>query len=163
MYNQAKELGFGKKVRTSIYQHIEAIKSVDIKFYNEINYLARKYGVQDFNVVKFNKDDEKISLLWYPNFFVEPHPALDTANTINLKNKTMKNQDYSSRENAPILHRKETFLEPGNKYIEKFSKMTAQEEKHGLYDNPKTIGTKLNWQKLLDQKGLMYLDHSLIK
>lgn len=40
---------------------------------------------------------------------------------------------------------------------------TKQEESQGLYKNPRTIGFKLNWEKLLKEKGLSYQEHRLIE
>ncbi len=41
--------------------------------------------------------------------------------------------------------------------------MTKQEESYGLYTNTKTIGFKLNWEKLLNEKCLSYKGHKLIQ
>ncbi|MEA1911985.1 MAG: hypothetical protein U9N32_10005, partial [Spirochaetota bacterium] len=46
---------------------------------------------------------------------------------------------------------------------EALNKLTKQEESYGLYENPRTIGFKLNWEKLLEEKGLSYQDNKLIE
>jgi hypothetical protein len=42
-----------------------------------------------------------------------------------------------------------------------FEELTRQEETAGLYEHTSTIGFKLNWQRLLDTKGLVIEGHRL--
>ena len=65
--------------------------------------------------------------------------------------------------NPPILHRKETFLTPDHPQHARFARLTAQEEKHGLLDDPATIGTRDGWQARLNAAGFALRGHRLIK
>lgn len=43
-----------------------------------------------------------------------------------------------------------------------FARLTAQEEKHGLYADPATIGTRDRWTALVASKGLCFGGHRLL-
>ncbi|MFP4351178.1 MAG: DNA phosphorothioation-associated putative methyltransferase, partial [Desulfococcaceae bacterium] len=70
--------------------------------------------------------------------------------------------DYTASQNPPILHRKETLLPPNHPRVPEYTALTRAEEAEGLYQNPKIIGFKRNWETLLAEKGLAYDDHTLI-
>ena len=55
--------------------------------------------------------------------------------------------------NPPVLHRKETFLTADHPLREKFARLTAQEEKHGLLDDTSTIGTREGWHDAVGRAG----------
>ncbi|MEA1912143.1 MAG: DNA phosphorothioation-associated putative methyltransferase, partial [Spirochaetota bacterium] len=95
--------------------------------------------------------------------FTDPHPSLKKSLTLNVATGKKRKFSYDKSINPPILHRKETFLHPRHPQIEVFNKLTKQEKSYGLYKNPRTIGFKLNWEKLLEEKGLSYLDNELIE
>ena len=65
--------------------------------------------------------------------------------------------------NPPILHRKETFLTPDHPLHARFARLTAQEEKHGLLDDPAAIGTNDGWQARLKEAGFALRGHRLIR
>ena len=62
-------------------------------------------------------------------------------------------------ENPPVLHRKETFVPSDYPHRKKFEKLTKQEEKHGLFENTKIIGTKNGWDDFLKMKGVRLRGH----
>jgi len=64
--------------------------------------------------------------------------------------------------NALYLHRKEQFLPPDHPRRVEFAALTAAEEAAGLYHDTTTIGFKLNWERLLAQKGLAIAGHHLL-
>ena len=126
--------------------------------------MVRKYGIgAEFHVVKFRTDELKISFLSYPDFFVEAHPALRHAVTLDLVTGKARHTNYAGNVNPPILHRKETFLPLDHPQRVEFTALTQAEEAAGLYESTETIGFKLNWEKLLESKGLMITGHSLGK
>ena len=57
-------------------------------------------------------------------------------------------RDYSSSENPPILHRKESFVDPLYQRYAAFAELTRQEEDRGLLSQPE-IGFKREWLRLL--------------
>jgi DNA phosphorothioation-associated putative methyltransferase len=80
----------------------------------------------------------------------------------NLSSLYVDFRDYSSSENPPILHRKETFVEETYPNSKKFAKLTAKEEKLGLLENPISIGTRNNWQQRLASNNIEIRGHQVI-
>lgn len=145
--------------KTYLHESIMSILESDLrsKIESSITLLPSDYK---WNIIRL--ENNKITFLYYPNFESDPHPSLQYSITINLKIKQTK-QYTASKTNPPILHRKETFIDPNDKNYEKFSKLTQQEEKAGLLD-PKIshrIGFKKYWDELLDKKGLTIINHQL--
>ena len=118
---------------------------------------------EDWNLLKLHTGEYAITFLSYPDFDENPHPALSCATKINLNSGRIVRMDYSQRANPPILHRKETFLPPGDPRIEKFAALTKAEEAAGLYREPSKIGLRIYWETLLRRKGLWYDDHRLVE
>ena len=114
-----------------------------------------------FNVIKFRTGELKVSFLNYPNFLEEAHPELRHAVTIDLVTGRARHTNYADNLNPPILHRKETFLPEHHPDRAKFDALTRAEEAEGLYAHPATIGFKLNWEKLLKERGLIIQGHEL--
>jgi DNA phosphorothioation-associated putative methyltransferase len=114
------------------------------------------------NIIKFHTDSFKISLLHYPRFFDDPHPALAEALAVDLSSGKVKRISYSARDNPPILHRKETMLPAGHTKAVEFERLSVAEESAGLFEHSNAIGFKLNWERLLREKGLGYDGHSLV-
>jgi len=117
----------------------------------------------EWNLLKLHTDQVAVTFLTYPNFDSHPHPALAEATKINLNTGAVVRTDYRNRANPPILHRKETFLPPGDPRIDSFAALTEAEEAEGLYREPSKIGLRIAWQTLLKRKGLAYDGHRLIR
>jgi hypothetical protein len=155
-------LKHGKRLPGAVYVFREA----DSDFGRELNQilaiLEAQHGLDTkFNVIKFRTDELKISFLSYPTFLADAHPALCHAVTIDLVTGNARHTDYAANHNPPILHRKETFLPEHHPERAKFEALTLAEEAEGLYAQPATIGFKLNWERLLNEKGLIIQGHSL--
>jgi hypothetical protein len=71
--------------------------------------------------------------------------------------------DYADSANPPILHRKETFLHPTHPLHVKFARLTQQEEKAGLLDDPSRIGSRTAWLARLEEHGLTLRGHRLLR
>ena len=74
------------------------------------------------------------SLMCYPRFFENPHPALRHAVTIDLVSGKARHTDYAGNPNPPILHRKESLLPAEHPQRGEFEELTRQEEAAGLYE-----------------------------
>jgi DNA phosphorothioation-associated putative methyltransferase len=109
----------------------------------------------EFSLLKFHTASPKISFLAYPDFEKDPHPALAESVIVDLVTGKTRRDDYRARANPPILHRKETFLPPEHPLYGKFSKLTRQEEVAGLLDDTARIGFRINWERILAEKGLL--------
>lgn len=157
-------LSFGKRLPGALYIHSILLSELPESLRLMVEKLSSRLEIDSgFNVIKFHRKELKISFLAYPGFFEEPHPALAEAVLIDIASGKVRRDDYSSRENRPILHRKESFLPESHSRVEEYRRMTKQEEKAGLYEDTRTIGFELNWKKLLDKKGLRYRGRCLIQ
>ena len=65
-----------------------------------------------------------------------------------------------SSENPPILHRKESFVDPLYQNYSAFSELTRQEEDLGLLSRV-DIGFKAEWLRLLAETHLQIVGHQL--
>ena len=162
--NHLNKLPCGKRLNHAVYIMEDSLAKVDDKLYRIVEELKTKVNADsEYNVIKFFTNEFKISYLSYPDFFDEPHPSLKKSLTLNIATGKTRKFSYNRSLNPPILHRKEVFLHSGHPLIETFSERTRQEESYGLYDNPRTIGFKLNWEKLLEENSLSYQGHKLRK
>ena len=126
--------------------------------------LRKRLGIGTaFNLLKFHTASPKISFLSYPDFEKDPHPALADAVIVDLVTGKSRRDDYRSRANPPILHRKETFIPPDHPLHGKFAKLTKQEEAAGLLDDTSRIGFRLNWERALSERGLCFKGHRLVE
>ena len=158
------ELGFGKRLPTAVYVYREEGVSLGEGIDRLVAQVVAAFQIRpEFNVLKFRTDELKVSFLCYPRFFEDPHPALRHAITIDLARGKARETDYSENLNPPILHRKETFLAGNHPQRGTFEALTRQEEEAGLYEKTTTIGFKLNWERLLAEKGVAIEGHSLRK
>jgi len=148
------KLTFGKRLPGALY----VARDEGSDFGPELNQLLAQLAVvfevgPEFNLIKFRTDELKVSFLSYPDFMDDPHPALRHAVTIDLATGKARHMDYADNLNPPILHRKETFLAPEHPRRAGFAALTRAEEAAGLYERTATIGFKLNWERLLREKG----------
>ena len=87
-------------------------------------------------------------------------PACRASSSISCQTECTQ---YTASTNPPVLHRKETFLAPDHPLYAKFARLTAQEEKHGLLDEPSGIGTRDGWAKRLAERGFVLKGHKLVR
>lgn len=158
------ELDIGKRVNHSVYMHIECLNLLREELNFLIGHLMKVHNIStEYNVIKLFESEFKISFLAYPDFFDAPHPTLKSSVTVDLLKGKIRTFDYAKNENPPILHRKELMLPSKHSKIDEFSYLTNEEEAKGLYQNLYFIGFKKNWEALLDEKGLSYDGHKLIR
>ena len=153
----------GKLLPDALYVHVSALSSVDplLRLYEGC--ASRTVGrMNDTTLVKFHISEPKISYLEYPTFDAHPHPALKTSMQIDLRDLHIKYFDYDLRDNPPILHRKETFVMPDYPNHDIFANLTASEERLGLLENPKSIGTLLGWKRRLQEKNVHLEGHQVV-
>jgi hypothetical protein len=119
-------------------------------------------SVDNATILKMHREKPQVSFLVYPEFDKDPHPSLEASIVARLREFTVSYKDFSSRDNPPILHRKETFVPDDYPGRDKFARLTSQEEKAGLLDQP-TIGTRVGWKEALGQAGLALRGHRLVR
>lgn len=159
-----KRATVGKLLPDDLYIHQSAVETLDplLRIYEGCGraYLGEVEGA---NLVKIHRRTGKLSYIVYPKFDTDPHPALQRCVKLNLRTRQIECYDYALSENPPVLHRKETFLAVGAPLREKFSRLTIQEEKHGLLHDASGIGNRDGWSKRLAERGFVLKGHRLIR
>ena len=163
--NAAAELNFGKRLPGAIYffdlGHSDERLPWSLR--SIVAELRRRLEIgEQFNVIKLHTGLPKISFLSYPEFFAKPHPSLSSAVVVDLTSGKIRRDEYHSRPNPPILHRKETLLPADHPEYPRFSELTRAEENAGLLNETSRIGFKLNWEQLLVGRKLAIRGHSVV-
>jgi DNA phosphorothioation-associated putative methyltransferase len=114
----------------------------------------------EWNIAKIARNSYHVTFMEYANFYEEAHPRLLGAMKVLLHKNKLDYRDYRTRENPPILHRKELFIHSSHPLFETFSQLSRAEEEAGLLGR-KDIGTVEGWQKLLVAKGYRVEGHQL--
>lgn len=150
-----KEITAGKQLPYALYIHESAIDILPKALGRHIAKAVIDLGLEDedWNIIKFSKRDHKITLLHYPSFFTEAYPSLECSYTIDLEKHSCRKTNYRGSDNPPILHRKETFLKADHPQVPAFQEITEEGERAGLYEKPRLIGFKKNWERLIRRKG----------
>jgi SAM-dependent methyltransferase len=160
--NSLAHISYGKWLPNALYLYRDETADFEPELNKLLAQLVAVYQIGgEFNLVKFRTDELKISFLSYPDFFEVAHPVLCKAITIDLVKGKARQTDYKKNINPPILHRKETFLPADHSLWKAFRTLTSAEEAAGLYEETSTIGFKLNWERLLQEKGITIQGHSL--
>jgi DNA phosphorothioation-associated putative methyltransferase len=154
----------GKLLPNALYIHRTALDSLDplLRVYEGCAW-AYLGEIDGTNLIKLHRHSGKVSYLVYPDFETDPHPALVRSIKLSLRTREIKCLEYASAANPPVLHRKETFLAHDHPLHARFARLTAQEEKHGLLDDPATIGTRDGWQARLNAVGLGLRGHRVVR
>jgi DNA phosphorothioation-associated putative methyltransferase len=159
-----KRSPIGKLLPDDLYVHRTALEALEplLRIYEGCGraYLGEVEGA---NVIKIHRRTGKISYLIYPEFDTDPHPALLRCVKLSLRTRQLECYDYSRNQNPPILHRKETFLPPDHTLHARFTRLTRQEEQHGLLTDTATIGTRAGWEARLREAGWALSGHRLVR
>ena len=153
--NYIKQIEIGKQLPDSIYVHNSATSTLPDELYCVLMNIAKALKIQtsDWNILKLYKRDFKVAFLSYPDFKEFSYPSLRHSYTVDLTKLSVRKASYENSENPPILHRKETFVNHDFPLKPTFEEITAEGEKIGLYENPRSIGFKINWERLISNKG----------
>jgi len=148
----------GKRVGDELYIHLSAIQLLaDTEHRKRIEsalMLVPEGKDAAPNVAKVNARTGKLSLLAYPGFEQEPFPELQAAWTFapgELKGPTFRH--YQDSLNPPILHRKELLVGKDHPERGRWERLTKTAEELGLFDDTTTIGFRLNWERLIAERG----------
>ena len=154
----------GKRLPTALYLHADGLGQLP-SILRVLDGAARRLigDIEASTVVKLHLDRPAVSYLEYPDFDTAPHPALRSGYLVALDRLRCDFRDYSRHANPPILHRKELLLDLEDPRHARFAALTRQEERAGLYEHPEAIGTQQRWQHLLDERGLRYTGHRLLR
>ena len=159
-----RESKLGKLTPEALYIHRSVLPELDpvLRIYEGC---AQAYigHVEDANIVKLCRRAPRVSYLSYPDFDSDPHPALLSSLLVPLQTFKIELRTFDPEKNPPILHRKEHFVAASYPLREKFARLTAQEERYGLYEAPQQIGTRAGWQNILRAKGVTLSGHRVVR
>ena len=160
----AQRSPLGKITPSAIYVHESALDRLSplLRLYEGC---ARRYlgRVEDGNIIKLHILEPKVSYLSYPDFESDPHPALAQSLTVHLQTFRLRERDYRTSKNPPILHRKEAFVAADYALHAKFYRLTKQEEAKGLFEETSRIGTRFGWRERLRERGVTLRGHRLVR
>ena len=151
---------FGKTLPRAFYAHVDHLDRLPLAL-RIAEGCARSFvgGYEDAALVKFDREEPKISYLAYPRFDRDAHPELAWSMRVAMGWCDVKTRDFRRSANPPVLHRKETFLPADDPRHEKFRKLTAREERLGLLDETARIGTRDGWADVLAAAGVRVRGH----
>ncbi len=154
----------GKRVGNRLYLHVSAIQSCSPELSKAITDIAEGLQLPDdnYNVLRYDRLDDSVAFLWYPEYFQDPFPALSQARKIMLTTNRQSYRDYSDSLNRPILHRKELLLTPDHPERHAYEKLTEQLESAGLFEDPVSIGFEQQWNRRLQRSGFKVVRHELV-
>lgn len=160
-----EEIKVGKRLPDAVYLHRDAMSAIPEQLQKFIQAVANavKLPNEQWNLIKLFKNEFRLSLLNYPEFYSDSYPALEQSLNVDLSKLSHKVMCYRSSDNPPILHRKETMVLPDNEHYEHFVALTKEGESAGLYDNTRTIGFRRSWLNLIEKKGYRLIEGRLIK
>jgi DNA phosphorothioation-associated putative methyltransferase len=148
----------GKRVGDELYIHLSAIQLLpDTEHRKRIEsalILVPESKDAAPTVAKVNTRTGRLSLLAYPSFEQEPFPELQAAWTFapgELSSPTFRH--YQDSLNPPILHRKELLVGKDHPERGRWERLTKAAEELGLFDDTTTIGFRLNWERLIAERG----------
>ncbi|MEL6384839.1 MAG: DNA phosphorothioation-associated putative methyltransferase, partial [Cyanobacteria bacterium J06626_18] len=152
----------GKRLPEALYVHVSALHEL-YPTLQTLEQQARSVTSQvaQATLVKFSLTRPQISYLFYPDFDTDAHPALQSSIQINLATLKAGSRDYSTTDNPPVLHRKETFVTRDYPHYETFAWLTKQEEVLGLLEASRGIGFRTAWEQRLRDRTLVIHDHYL--
>jgi DNA phosphorothioation-associated putative methyltransferase len=154
----------GKMTPSALYVHRDAchLMPVVLRLYEHCGVIAAG-RIPDFTLVKLSHDRKAVSWLGYPEFDSDPHPKTAWSYQVSLPDFETRYQDFSTRANRPLLHRKEEFIGRDDPRRAKFERLTKAEVKAGLYAHPHLIGTEDGWAAELARCGVTLRGHRLIR
>ncbi len=158
----AANLPVGKILPDAMYFHATAIPALPPLLRVYVGCGGALAGTVPADVIKLHRQHRKVSYLFYPEFGQDPHPALQASLRADLRTFDIRFMDFRKSVNPPILHRKETLLEPEHPLYQKFARMPIQEEKADLLGVP-GIGRRYAWDRLLQEEGWRIVGHRLVK
>lgn len=152
-YASLKSTHRGKHIGRLSYYHVtlvDTVPHVTAKFVALREALKVCNGA--FNVVKLDAN-QRISFLLYEDFKA-PFPALLATTSCHLGRGEARRTEFASRRNPPILHRKELLLPDSHPLVPEAERRTRRFEELGAFQPSTTIGTRLGWQRRLDELGV---------
>jgi hypothetical protein len=155
----------GKTVAGRRYMHLSLMDRAEPELTGMVADAFKILGIDKeggFNVVRIDEDASHVAFLNYPGFFEDPFPALKESWLINRLCGDVSYRTYEQSPNPPILHRKELLLRSDDPRRTEYAALTEQAESIGLFDDPKRIGYRYQWETLVAEAGYLIKGHVLV-
>ena len=157
----------GKRILDDLYIHIDYLHIVlkDPSYQKLVSQALAAMTDEDrkrCNVAKINLNRNRLSFLEYLNFEEDPFPTLNGSWVFDPIKQRFSIRSYSTSLNPPILHRKELLVGDDHPLREQWQRITNSAEKLGLFSSGRPIGFKLNWNRIIAEKGLQLVDDQLL-
>lgn len=160
-----KNCDLGKKLPDAIYIHRATLKAYSKTAPIDLLVLwtqkAARRARTRWNIAKFSRRKPAVSLLYYPEFDRQAHPALVESAHVDLVTKKVTKRRYKYSKNPPILHRKELFVHPEHHLYETFKALTEQEEALGLLKECSKVGFRTLWRARCAKQGILFKGHRI--
>ena len=121
----------GKLVGEDLYVHRSALHLVPRELRLVHACAEMIVGPLEADLIKFKLKQKAVSFLYYKDFDSDPHPSLSLSIKVDLQSGKHYWRNYSTGENPPILHRKESFVAPDYPSRALFERLTQAEDKAG--------------------------------
>ncbi|MEI8304081.1 MAG: DNA phosphorothioation-associated putative methyltransferase [Burkholderiales bacterium] len=157
----------GKRVGDELYVHLSSIRHVAnpehrCRIESAVRLVPDSHQTAP-NVAKINVRTGKLSLLAYSEFEHAPFPELQAAWTFAPGELRVPSyRHYRDSLNPPILHRKELLVGEDHPERGRWIRLTKAAEELGLFDDTTTIGFRLNWERLISERGYMLAGDSFV-
>ena len=154
----------GKRIAAQVYVHVSALEALPSEMGDIIRLACGHASLSssDYNVVRHDKLEQTVSFLDYGDFFGSAIPQLARSWLVRLTDARTSHRTYSDLLNPPILHRKELLLAQSDNRRRPSAQLTAQLDALGFFNDPLHIGFKLQWERLLRQRGFRIIGHELV-
>ncbi|MGE2715178.1 DNA phosphorothioation-associated putative methyltransferase [Mycolicibacterium litorale] len=154
----------GKQTPSALYIHKSALGELPpiLQVYEGCA-RALSGTVEHANVIKLSVTEPQVSYLTYPDFDHDAHPTLASSVIVNLRRLSVDWRDYRRASNPPLLHRKEEFLGADDPRRTLYSRLTAAEQRAGLYAHPESIGSLLGWTQAVQAAQVKINGHRLFR
>ncbi|QUS61403.1 DNA phosphorothioation-associated putative methyltransferase [Synechocystis sp. PCC 7339] len=142
--------------KKALVVHISALENLDplLRLYEGC--ASRTVGrLDNVTLVRFYLHEPKIAYIFCPDFDTNPHPRWQMMMQIGLQDLRVRYKEYDP-DYAPVVHRKERLVMTEYPLVEKFAKLSQQEEDWGLLDNWSEIQLWPGWQKVLREMGVEF-------
>jgi len=151
----------GKTLPEAFYIHQSALDTLPAAARAVVDHARAVAPDAPATLVKIARDGSAVSFLDYPTFDADPHPALAVSTRVATATGKVMHRSYEASQNAPILHRKESFVGEDYPGRDRFAALSAKEEAAGLLSR-RDIGFQTQWAAALDEAGVKLRGHTLI-
>ena len=159
---QASTHKLGKQILDELYIHTDYLERFqNIEPYASLISSAIAAMLQEdiklYNVAKINITRNKLSFLQYLDFENDAFPILNRSCLYDKTKDKITKRIYATSLNPPILHRKELLVDIDHPLRQKWVEITKSAEELGFFSTENAIGFKLNWERVIANKGFVLI------